>query len=211
MTAPRPLSAAAQAVLDAVVDGALPPFHVIARPMAAAAIRALVEQVAVIAPAGDRAWSEGQAASYAAITTAVRRMQSIAAELHGGPAHHPRRPPMSTLETNPTPTAPDWRALCQGLLQAIDDDVIDANDGPRFQAVVDRTRAALATPPAATREAGPLPQAPTAAAMVAAYFDRYDRTGPLEFPEPVSLAAALRALPPGADLAAVIDALEGMG
>jgi hypothetical protein len=259
MTAPRPLSAAAQAVLDAVVDGALPPFHVIARPMAAAAIRALVEQVAVIAPAGDRAWSEGQAASYAAITTAVRRMQSIAAELHGGPAHHPRRPPMSTLETNPTPTAPDWRALCQGLLQAIDDDVIDANDGPRFQAVVDRTRAALATPPAATREAehddgddvidrwvdsksdwisnwgaprssiaaligealehwgrsatreaGPLPQAPTAAAMVAAYFDRYDRTGPLEDPEPVCLAAALRAMPPGADLAAVIDALEAM-
>jgi hypothetical protein len=50
-----------------------------------------------------------------------------------------------------------------------------------------------------------------AAAMVGAYLDRYDRTGPLEFPEPVSLAAALRALPPDADLAAVIDALEGMG
>jgi hypothetical protein len=45
MTDPTPSrSAAAQAVLDAVVDGALPPFHVIARPMAAAAIRALVEQ-----------------------------------------------------------------------------------------------------------------------------------------------------------------------
>jgi hypothetical protein len=52
---------------------------------------------------------------------------------------------------------------------------------------------------------------PTAAAMVAAYFDRYDRTGPLEDPEPVCLAAALRAMPPGADLAAVIDALEVMG
>jgi hypothetical protein len=51
-----------------------------------------------------------------------------------------------------------------------------------------------------------------AGTMVAAYLDRYDRTGPLEFPEPVSLAAALRALPrlPTLDLAAVIDALEGM-
>ena len=38
------LSPAAQAVLDAVVDGALPPFHVIARPMAAAALRAAVKQ-----------------------------------------------------------------------------------------------------------------------------------------------------------------------
>lgn len=44
MTTPPPLSPAAQAVLDAVVDGALPPFHLIARPMAAVAIRALVEQ-----------------------------------------------------------------------------------------------------------------------------------------------------------------------
>ena len=47
--------------------------------------------------------------------------------------------------------------------------------------------------------------------MVAAYLDRYDRTGPFEDPEPVCLAAALRALPPGADLAAAIDALEAMG
>jgi hypothetical protein len=48
--------------------------------------------------------------------------------------------------------------------------------------------------------------------MVAAYLDRYDRTGPLEFPEPVSLAAALRAMPrlPILDLAAVIEALEAM-
>ena len=37
MTHPRPLSPAAQAVLDAFVE----PFRVIARPMAAAAIRAL--------------------------------------------------------------------------------------------------------------------------------------------------------------------------
>jgi len=50
-----------------------------------------------------------------------------------------------------------------------------------------------------------------AAAMVDAYLDRYDRTGPLEDSLPVCLAAALRALPPGADLAAVIDALEEMG
>jgi hypothetical protein len=39
------LSPAAQAVLDAVVDGALPPFHVIARPMAAAALRAAADQL----------------------------------------------------------------------------------------------------------------------------------------------------------------------
>ena len=39
------LSPAAQAVLDAVVDGALPPFHVIARPMAAAALEAVADQV----------------------------------------------------------------------------------------------------------------------------------------------------------------------
>jgi hypothetical protein len=50
-----------------------------------------------------------------------------------------------------------------------------------------------------------------AAAMVAAYLDRCDRIGPLEDPEPECLAAALRALPPGADLSAVIDALEAMG
>ena len=39
------LSPAAQAVLDAVVDGALPPFHVIARPMAAAALETVADQV----------------------------------------------------------------------------------------------------------------------------------------------------------------------
>ena len=50
-----------------------------------------------------------------------------------------------------------------------------------------------------------------AAVMVNAYLDRYDRTGPLEDPEPVCIAAALRAMPPGADLAAVINALEVMG
>jgi hypothetical protein len=40
----------------------------------------------------------------------------------------------------------DFRALCAELLQAIDDDVIDTNDGPRFQAVVERVKAALAQP-----------------------------------------------------------------
>jgi hypothetical protein len=77
-----PLSPAAQAVLDATR------FEVNAECyapwIAAAAIRALVEQVAGIAPAGGREWSEGQAAACAAITTAVRHMQSIAAELDGG-------------------------------------------------------------------------------------------------------------------------------
>jgi hypothetical protein len=46
--------------------------------------------------------------------------------------------------------------LCQELLQAID----ATDDWLRFNAAVDRARAALSTPPAATREAGPLPQAP---------------------------------------------------
>ena len=43
-------------------------------------------------------------------------------------------------------TKRDFRALCAELLQAVDDDVIDTNDGPRFQGVVDRARAALAQP-----------------------------------------------------------------
>jgi hypothetical protein len=60
---------------------------------------------------------------------------------------------MNPTDPTPTPAAPDWRELCRELLEAIDDDVIDCNDGPRFQAVVDRVRAALATPPAPTREA----------------------------------------------------------
>jgi hypothetical protein len=40
----------------------------------------------------------------------------------------------------------DFRALCAELLQAIEDDVIDTNDGPKFQAVVDRSRTALSQP-----------------------------------------------------------------
>ena len=49
-----------------------------------------------------------------------------------------------------------------------------------------------------------------AAVMVGRYCDRHERAGPLEEPIYACLAAALRALPPDADLAAVIDALEGM-
>jgi len=52
---------------------------------------------------------------------------------------------MNPTDPTPTPAAPDWRELCCDLLEAIDDDVIDCNDGPRFQSVVDRVRAALAT------------------------------------------------------------------
>jgi hypothetical protein len=37
----------------------------------------------------------------------------------------------------------DWRALCAELVKAVDDDVIDTNDGPRFHAVVDRVRTLL--------------------------------------------------------------------
>jgi hypothetical protein len=50
-----------------------------------------------------------------------------------------------------------------------------------------------------------------AAVMVGRYCDRHERAGPLEEPIYACLAAALRALPPDADLAAVIDALEEMG
>ncbi len=53
-----------------------------------------------------------------------------------------------------------------------------------------------------------------AAAMVAAYSDRYERTGSPEEPIPVCLAAALRAMQlvnRRADLLAVINELEGMG
>jgi hypothetical protein len=38
----------------------------------------------------------------------------------------------------------DWKARCAELLQAIDDDVLDVADGPRFQAAIDRARAELA-------------------------------------------------------------------
>jgi hypothetical protein len=78
-----PLSPAAQAVLEAVDKVCVTAFLITRRDVAAAAIRALVAQVAGIAPAGGREWSEGQAAAYAAITTAVRHMQSIAAKLDG--------------------------------------------------------------------------------------------------------------------------------
>jgi hypothetical protein len=43
-----------------------------------------------------------------------------------------------------TPT--DFRALCAELVEAVDDDVIDTNDGPRFHAVVDRARTLLSQP-----------------------------------------------------------------
>jgi hypothetical protein len=55
---------------------------------------------------------------------------------------------MSTPDPTPTPTAPDWRALCADLFQAIDRYFVDANGGARLDAAVDRVRAALATPPA---------------------------------------------------------------
>jgi hypothetical protein len=86
MTHPIPdrFSPAAQAVLDAFREKWADEFLRQDVRCLAAAIRALVEQVAGIAPAGGREWSEGQAAAYAAITTAVRHMQSIAAELDGG-------------------------------------------------------------------------------------------------------------------------------
>jgi len=40
----------------------------------------------------------------------------------------------------------DYRAELQRLLEAIKNDVIDTNDGPRFRAAVSRARTALAQP-----------------------------------------------------------------
>jgi hypothetical protein len=50
-----------------------------------------------------------------------------------------------------------------------------------------------------------------AEAMINAYRDRLELTETYEDPTPECLAAALRALPPGPVLAAVADALEGLG
>jgi hypothetical protein len=50
-----------------------------------------------------------------------------------------------------------------------------------------------------------------ALAMAEAYRDRYELIGALEDPIEPCLAAALQAMPPGCDLAAVADALEGLG
>jgi hypothetical protein len=47
-----------------------------------------------------------------------------------------------------------------------------------------------------------------AAAMIEAYRQRYENVSDYDDPLNPCLAAALRALPPDADLAAVIDALE---
>jgi hypothetical protein len=49
-----------------------------------------------------------------------------------------------------------------------------------------------------------------AEAMAEAYRDRYELIG-LEDPMGPCLAAALRAMPKGCDVAAVADALEGLG
>jgi hypothetical protein len=59
------------------------------------------------------------------------------------------------------PTSISFRALCAELLQAIDDDVLDVADGPRFQSAIDRIRAALAQPePEFTAEEVEMIQAP---------------------------------------------------
>lgn len=59
---------------------------------------------------------------------------------------------MATITTN-------WRAQCAELLEAVDEDVLDVMDGSRFQAVVDRTRAALFQ---SEPQAQPEPEVPTA-------------------------------------------------
>ena len=49
-----------------------------------------------------------------------------------------------------------------------------------------------------------------AAVMTAAYDERHERTETYGDPLPECLAAALRAMPPGCDVAAVADALEAL-
>lgn len=75
-TPPQPLSVAAQMVLNAFVETALPPFRVIARPMAAAAIRALVEQTLPV-ERSDHTLQQTQRQR-----TRIRQL-AIAAELDG--------------------------------------------------------------------------------------------------------------------------------
>ena len=68
-------------------------------------------------------------------------------------------------DPTPAPTAPDWRALCQELRDALDNvfRVMAGEGGTEHistaTAVLLRADTTLATPPAATREAEPLPQA----------------------------------------------------
>ena len=78
------LSPAAQAVLDAVVDGAFPPFHVIARPMAAAALEAVADQLLP----EPNSWDEDSMSRQGLLLLRLKRAQllTIAAELRGGTA-----------------------------------------------------------------------------------------------------------------------------
>ena len=53
-------------------------------------------------------------------------------------------PPGGKPAPPPGPPSVDFRALCAELVQAIEDDVAEVNDGRRFRSVVVRARAALA-------------------------------------------------------------------
>jgi hypothetical protein len=64
--------------------------------------------------------------------------------------------------------------------------------------------------PTTTRKSSPLNPTEIAAAMTAAYDERHERTDTYGDPLPECLAAALRAMPPGCDVAAVADALEAL-
>jgi hypothetical protein len=44
-------------------------------------------------------------------------------------------------------TPPDFRALCEELLEGIETDCIDWNHRERFQSLIDRARAALEVQP----------------------------------------------------------------
>lgn len=90
-----PLSVAAQMVLNAFVDSALPPFHVIAKPMAAATIRALVEQTLPaekpicggMRPGGTQPVTSDEFKQIQRQRTRIRQL-AIAAELDGEAGQH---------------------------------------------------------------------------------------------------------------------------
>ena len=76
----KPLSPAAQAVLDAFFEGVnyledVSPSNV------AAALQAAADQVVLMRPTGGRAWTVEQAVAYDALTKAFDLLNAIAAEL----------------------------------------------------------------------------------------------------------------------------------
>jgi len=69
----------------------------------------------------------------------------------------------------------DYRAELQRLLEAIENDVIDTNDGPRFRAAVSRARTALAQ---LGPEVSPWPVPGDAEGLAEVFWGRYEQPEP---------------------------------